>query len=52
VLQIVTGDKTLFHHFEPERKQQLMEWQHDMPKEKETQECAVSWKNHSYSLLR
>jgi hypothetical protein len=25
---------------------------YDIPKEEEIKECAVSWKNHCYSLLR
>ena len=35
MLSIVTGDKTWFHHFDPETKQQSMEWHHfDSPTKK------------------
>ena len=28
LLRIVTGDESLFHHFEPKTKRQSMEWRH------------------------
>ena len=43
LLSIVTGDESWFHHFNPERKRQSMEWHHlDSPTKKETKDNAIS----------
>jgi hypothetical protein len=48
--QIAMGDETCIHHFESKFKQKLIEWCHvtssRIPKEEETQECAMSLKSH------
>ena len=53
--EIATGDETCIHHFESKFKQKLMEWYHvtssRIPKEEETQECAMSLKSHHYRVL-
>jgi hypothetical protein len=39
LLIIVTGDKSSFHHFDPETKQQSMEWCFDSPQQRNQRHC-------------
>ena len=40
--QIITGDKTQIHHFEPQIKRQLMEWHHPTSPQKKTVRATTS----------
>ncbi|PNF43978.1 hypothetical protein B7P43_G00906 [Cryptotermes secundus] len=52
LLCIVTGDESWFHHFEPETKQQSMEWHHlHSPSKKEGKDSAIIWEGDGHSLL-
>jgi len=53
LLRIVTGDKSWFHHFEPETKRQSMEWRHlHSPSKMKAKTVPSAAKVMGHSLLR
>ena len=49
---IVTGDETWIHHYNPESKQQRMQWKHaSFSKTPEVQGAGISWQDNVHYFL-
>jgi len=49
--RIVTGDETWIHHYDPESKQQSMQWKHTTSPSP-VQGAGISWRGYVHYFLR